>query len=180
MLAFFPRPISATSFDRLWREIDRALVPSTAATDATRGSQDAQSMHSVPVTVRSRAIGCDGYPGVNIWRDGDRVHLEAELPGFRMDEIELMVTEVGVTLRGERSVSAPEGATPLCIERNVRRFERGFRLPIRIEPAAVTATLTDGVLRVTMPVAQDVRPRRIEIHGGATPAVAGEACDPQG
>lgn len=108
------------------------------------------------------------WPGLNVWRDGDDVFVEAEIPGFRMEDIEILSSEDTLTIRGHRETPVPEGATPLRVERSITRFERSVQLPMPINPDAVDATLTDGVLRVKMPMAESARPKRVQIKSIGT------------
>ncbi len=134
------------SFGSLFRDMDRLFDMTTAPKSSLLGSA-------------SRAK----WPGLNVWRDDDQMVAEAEIPGFRMEDIEVLAGEDSVTIRGHRSESTPEGATPLRIERSVSSFERSFRTPVQIDPDAVEATLENGVLRVMLPIAESARPRRVQI-----------------
>jgi len=103
------------------------------------------------------------WPGLNVWRSTEDLVVETEIPGFRREDIEVLATEDTLTIRGRREPTAPEGATALRIERSVNRFERSVRLPVVVDPNGVTATVTDGVLRVALPIGEAARPRRIEV-----------------
>ncbi|HRQ73891.1 MAG TPA: Hsp20/alpha crystallin family protein [Phycisphaerales bacterium] len=109
------------------------------------------------------------WPAVNLWHDDAAFHLEAELPGFSLDEVEVTATENLVTVRGRRERTTPEGAETLRVERELTHFERTVGLPLPIDPSQVEATLTNGVLRVTMPKAESARPRKIEVRALSAP-----------
>ncbi len=117
-------------------------------------------MAVVPPSSSSPAVG---WPGLNLWRDGDNIVAEGEVPGFRHEDLEILATEDTLTIRGQRAKSVPENANALRVERSVRRFERSVQLPIQINAETVQATLADGVLRLTMPVVEAARPRRIPL-----------------
>ena len=104
-----------------------------------------------------------GWPGVNLWRDGDQLIAEAEIPGFREDDVEVMAVENSLTIRGRRTDAGPQGATPMRVERSLSEFERWLRLPVEVDADAVEATLEHGVLRVTLPIAESARPRRVRV-----------------
>lgn len=104
---------------------------------------------------------------LNAWRTDDAFVVEAEIPGFRIDDVELFVEGDTLTLRAERDASVPENAKSLRTERALRRFERKLRLPAELDADRVDATLTDGVLRVTLPLAEHAKPRRIKVRTGA-------------
>lgn len=105
-----------------------------------------------------------GVPALNMWRTDDALHAEAELPGYRMDDIEILATEDTLTLRGTRQITTPENASVLRAERAAGAFERTISLPVAIDIDRVGATLRDGVLRITLPLAAEVRPRRVSIQ----------------
>lgn len=143
--SLFPYAVRTRGFETLTREMDRLLQ----ATAPTQGGW--------PDAAASR------WPGLNVWRDGDAIVAEAEVPGFKMEDIEVLAAEDTLTLRGRRSLNAPENAAALHVERRVTSFERSLELPIPIRTDAVEATLVNGVLRVAMPVAEAVKPRRVEV-----------------
>ena len=105
-----------------------------------------------------------GVPAINLWRTDDAFHAEAELPGYRMEDIEILTTEDSLTLRGTRQITTPENASVLRAERAAGAFERTVSLPVGIDVDRVGATLRDGVLRITLPLAAEVRPRRVSIQ----------------
>lgn len=104
-------------------------------------------------------------PAVNAWQDDNALHVEAELPGYRLEDVEILAHDDTLTLRGSRELSVPEGATLLRGERASGAFERTLTLPVPINVEAVAATLRDGVLHVTLPLTPEVKPRKIAIQG---------------
>lgn len=75
-----------------------------------------------------------------------------ELPGVAEDDIHLSVEEGVVTVKGEKRTGREEtGETWFFSERQYGSFQRSFRLPADADPAAVKATLKDGVLTVALP-----------------------------
>ena len=97
------------------------------------------------------------YPAVNIWEDGDAVHLEAELPGVKMDDVELFVTGNQLRIAVRRQITAPEKAAWHRQERASGSFSRSFTLPWDLNSDKVQARLKDGVLTVDMPKAEEVK-----------------------
>ena len=109
------------------------------------------------------AVTC-GAPPVNAWVTDDAVLVEAELPGFSLDKIELTLVGRDLTISGQREESDPADAEVLRRERPMGSFVRTLRLPVDIENEGMRATLQHGVLRVHLPRAQANRPRRIEVQ----------------
>jgi HSP20 family protein len=103
------------------------------------------------------------YPAINVWEDQDHLYAEAELPGLKMEDIEVLVTDDQLTVRGNRTVDVPDTARALRRERAVGEFERTVGLPVPIDTEGVEARLTDGVLTITLPKAAAVKPRKIEV-----------------
>jgi HSP20 family protein len=108
-----------------------------------------------------------GYPAMNIWTDDNNAVVTAELPGVSLESIEISVEDDTLTLRGDRQREEPEqGATYHRRERRFGSFVRSFRLPFRVDAEKVDATLRNGVLCVSLPRAEEDRPRRITIKAG--------------
>lgn len=106
-----------------------------------------------------------GLPALNAWQDEAALHVEAELPGFRLEDIEILAHDETLTIRGTREITTPEGATALRIERVTGSFERTITLPVPVDVEHVGATLRDGVLHITLPLTPALKPRRIAITG---------------
>jgi HSP20 family protein len=104
------------------------------------------------------------YPAVNLWEDDDFVYAEAELPGIRMEELEVTVTGANqLTIKGERKQLAPEKAEWHRQERGFGNFERTIDLPVSVDANKVEARLENGVLTVKMAKSPEARPRRITV-----------------
>jgi len=103
------------------------------------------------------------YPALNIWEDAESIHLEAELPGLTLNDIEVVVDDNDLTIKGSRQAPKGEGVGYHRRERGVGSFSRTVRLPVAIDADKVSATLNSGVLLVTLPKAPEARPRKIEV-----------------
>ncbi len=109
---------------------------------------------------RTRAV----LPRIDLADDGEVLRLSVELPGFTEKDVELEVHRNVLTLRGQRKVEVPEGYTVHRRERGDIELTRTLALPYRVDAERVEATLTNGVLRVTMPKAAEERPRQIAVR----------------
>jgi HSP20 family protein len=103
------------------------------------------------------------YPAVNIWEDGDAAHLEAELPGVKMEDVDLLVAGNQLKLAVQRHISAPEKVAWHRQERPSGTFARSFTLPWDLDADKVHATLKNGVLTVDLPKAESAKPRKIKL-----------------
>jgi HSP20 family protein len=104
-------------------------------------------------------------PLLNAWETDEALHVEAELPGFKMSDLDLQVVGNQLTIRGERKPA--EENDKLVYHRQERvagHFERTLRLPVEIDAAKVEASFQDGVLTVTLPKAAAAKPRKIEVR----------------
>jgi len=105
------------------------------------------------------------YPLFNAWEDQDAAWIEAELPGLTMDDIEVLVRDDQVTIKGQRKLSTPESATWARRERSEGEFSRTLTLPWRIDADKVEAKLRDGVLSVHLPRAECCKPKKVKVLG---------------
>jgi HSP20 family protein len=103
------------------------------------------------------------YPPVNLWEDDDNLYAEAELPGMGLGDLEIFVTGGDqLTLQGERK-PLQDPAVWHRRERGFGRFSRTVGLPVPVDADRVEARFEQGVLRVTLPKAEQARPRRIQV-----------------
>lgn len=131
--------------------------------------QDAEARAKVPAErnggepTRSRP---SFRPRADIYETETGLVLLADLPGARADAIEIGLERRELTLRAPVEDAAPEGMSPLYREYAVGDFERRFQLSGDFDTDAIEARYTDGVLRLTIPTAQQAQARRIEIKAG--------------
>lgn len=104
-------------------------------------------------------------PAMNVWETEKNYSIEAELPGYAMSDLDITVLDNQVTIKGTRMITAPDGATYLRRERPTGAFTRTWNLPNAVEAEKVEASLTNGVLMVTLPKTAKVQPKRIEVKG---------------
>jgi HSP20 family protein len=107
-----------------------------------------------------------GYPAVNVWDDENTVFVEAELPGLRLEDLEIYVTGGNqLTLKGERKPSVPEKGIWHRQERGFGPFSRSLTLPFPVDADRVDARFENGVLQISMPKHESARPRKIQVKG---------------
>ncbi len=105
------------------------------------------------------------FPAINLWEDADKLFVEAELPGYKLEDIELTVVGDELTLKGRRATPESAGSF-LRQERLHGEFLRALELPFEIDSERVEATLKDGVLLITLPKAEAARARKISVRQG--------------
>lgn len=101
------------------------------------------------------------YPPLNISEDEESILVQAEIPGVDMSEIELTLTNKSLVIKGERKV---EQGKYYRQERPTGAFQRIITLGVPVEREGIRATLQNGVLSVTLPKAEAVKPRKISIE----------------
>lgn len=105
------------------------------------------------------------FPPVNISEDGQNLYVRAELPGMKSEEIEISFEGDTLTFRGERKLSeTAEGVNYHRRERESGRFRRIMTLPVRIDSETVSAVFKNGVLKIVLPKAKEVLPKRITVE----------------
>ncbi|MFF9115398.1 Hsp20/alpha crystallin family protein [Streptomyces massasporeus] len=115
-----------------------------------------------PATSRPSAMAMDAY------RSGDDFFVHFDLPGIDPETIELDVERNVLNVRAERRSPAPEGAESLVAERPTGTFTRQLFLGDTLDTERIDASYESGVLTLRIPVAEQAKPRRIQITGGDT------------
>jgi len=100
-------------------------------------------------------------PLADVYETANAFVIHVELPGLRENEIDLRADGGELTIRGERRVAGPAQPESFHrMERSYGPFSRSFQLPAEIDPNAITARLTDGLLHVELSKAKRPRARR--------------------
>ncbi len=105
------------------------------------------------------------FPPVNVWEDENSFYLEAELPGLKIEDLEIYVHDGDqLSLKGTRKPGDVDGAKLRRRERSSGDFHRTFQLETDVNVNEVKAEFHHGVLQVTLPKSESVKPRKIEIN----------------
>lgn len=115
--------------------------------------------------------GIAWMPKIDVKRTGDDVIVRAELPGIKPEDVEIELTDNVLTIKGERaSEEQAEDEGWIIRETSYGSFERSLAIPEGVDPSAITAGFSDGILEVHVPKALEAaRPKttKIEIGAGA-------------
>jgi HSP20 family protein len=104
-------------------------------------------------------------PPVDIFERQDHLVIRAEIPGVLMDDMDVRIENGVLTLRGERKQDPDlKETTAHRAERVYGAFTRSFSLPTTVDPAKVTATYKDGILEVSVSMAESAKPKSIKIN----------------
>jgi len=112
-----------------------------------------------------RTNGTRAYPALNIWDEGEVIVAEAEVPGLKMEDLEVFVCNEGLTIQGKWREVAGENTAYQHRERGFGEFSRAVRLPVAVDPDKTEASLKNGVLTVRLAKAQGVLPRKVNVQG---------------
>lgn len=107
------------------------------------------------------------YMAVDMYRDGDRYVLNADLPGIDPGSIDVDLDGNVLTIRAQRTADTRDGATWIAQERPAGSFYRQFTLGDGLDTEAISASYDHGVLSVMIPVSERAKPRKIAISSGA-------------
>lgn len=103
------------------------------------------------------------YP-VDVREDGEKLVIEAELPGFKKEEVEITSENQTLTISANRAVAEPNPQDGYLLnERRYTRFLRSFTLPPTVDDRTVDAKLENGILAITLKKREETKPRKIEV-----------------
>ena len=103
-------------------------------------------------------------PAVDLVEHQNESIVVAELPGVAKEDIKISLEEELLTIKGERKATGfPDGARWIRSERSNGEFFRTIQLPHLVKTGSVAAELVNGVLKITLPKAEEARPREIPI-----------------
>lgn len=108
--------------------------------------------------------GAAWFPPVDIYETEEQVILKAELPGVDIKDIQVEVKESTIVLKGERrhAKNRPHESYHR-MERFYGTFYRAFSLPYRVDEGGITAEITDGVLRISVPKVEEISPNAVRV-----------------
>jgi HSP20 family protein len=107
---------------------------------------------------------------IDAFRDGDRFTVVIDVPGVDPGTIDLTVEKNVLTISAERRWERTENLEVVVAERPQGSFSRQLFLGEGLDPEGIEASYDNGVLRLTVPVAEQAKPRRVEIsQGGSEP-----------
>jgi HSP20 family protein len=104
-------------------------------------------------------------PALDVYEDDEKVTVQVELAGLKKEDIDLSIEDDVLTISGERKSESERKEGESCRrERVYGAFRRSVSLPAPVKSDAVKAAYQDGVLTVTLPKAEEAKPRKIQIE----------------
>ena len=103
-------------------------------------------------------------PAVDIVENDGAYVVRAELPGVNKDDVKITVENDILTIKGEKKNEKESKENQFTrIERSYGSFQRSFTLPSSVESGKIEASFENGILTVTVPKAEEVKPKQIEV-----------------
>ena len=102
-------------------------------------------------------------PPLNVWEEGDTLKVDVEIPGVKLEDVEVSFDKGELTIKGEKKLVIQESATLHRRERLAGTFTRTMTVPWEIKADQVSADLKDGILTVTLPKAEAAKPRKVSV-----------------
>ena len=102
-------------------------------------------------------------PALDLYQNNDNLVALVELPGMRKEDIEISLHDGTLSIAGERESSHSNGEQAERSERYMGSFRRTISLPARVDANKVSATYRDGILTITLPKAEEAKPKRINV-----------------
>ncbi|HEY1583757.1 MAG TPA: Hsp20/alpha crystallin family protein [Chthoniobacterales bacterium] len=102
-------------------------------------------------------------PALDVYQNSDNIVAVVELPGMRKEDIDISLHDGMLTIAGERQSSSSESDDAERTERFTGKFRRSVTLPTQVNASKVTASYKDGILTVTLPKAEEAKPRKVEV-----------------
>jgi HSP20 family protein len=105
--------------------------------------------------------------GIDVREDNDHLYVEAEMPGFRKEDVNITLENSTLTITAERRESnaqAEKKGEWLLRERRYNRVHRSFTLPHTVNENSVKAALNDGVLTITLDKREETKPRKVTVN----------------
>jgi HSP20 family protein len=132
-------------FEILQREVDSVFD------DFTRGVNPA----GAPVAL---------LPNMDVAETDKDIELTIELPGLEQKDVDISVTNNVLMIRGEKKAETERQDKNFhLVERAYGTFYRAFQLPNGVDPSQIKATMSNGVLKITIPKPAQAQPQKIEV-----------------
>ena len=106
------------------------------------------------------------YPAVNVYEDSKAFYLEASLPGYTNEDVDIHVDKHVLHISSEK-MNKKDDRKYVIRERNTVRFDRAFSLPEGINEENIEAEFKNGILTVTLPKMPVQQPKKITVKVSA-------------
>jgi len=120
----------------------------------------------------AQGIGPSGVqsivPSIEISETDKTIEVSAEMPGLERKDVDIAIEDDTLTIRGEKKVEESQKDKNVQLsERSYGVFYRVLQLPPGIDPSSIQATMSNGILKVTIPKPAKSEPKKIEVKEAA-------------
>lgn len=140
------------------QEVESMVLDFTSLYDVPRNIEKMFDEFWHPVNLSQRRLA---YPPLNISEDDSNIYVRAELPGMNIEDIDVTLSDESLIIKGERRM---EEGRYFRQERPTGAFQRIINLNVKIERDKVGARMKDGLLEITLPKSEEVKPKQISIE----------------
>jgi HSP20 family protein len=147
-----------------WNRPGFSAWPSFGGLSTLRNEID--RLFDAPLTELARASQflSGATPAVDVFEDKENFVVKAELPGMQKKDIDVSLHDGTLSISGERTEEKVENGEVYRSERFFGRFQRSVALPASVDAAKIKAQYKDGVLTVTLPKAEEAKPKQIDVQ----------------
>lgn len=112
-----------------------------------------------------QSAGNTSFPLMNVYDSKDDIVVTAELPGLSKEQVKITFADNILTLSGElKALPTSKGMALVRRERSEGEFEKTLRVPTKVRQDAISASFANGILTITLPKADEVKPKTIAIE----------------
>ncbi|MFQ5430761.1 MAG: Hsp20/alpha crystallin family protein [Phycisphaerae bacterium] len=110
--------------------------------------------------------GQDWAPRLDVYEHPDRFHVRVEIPGVRVEDVEVTILDNVLTIKGVKTAQDRQTENIRCLRSECRygSFCRRYELPAAVEDAAVKASSKDGVLDIMIPKVEQTQGRTVKVE----------------
>ncbi len=131
------------------------------ATEATR--EISVKQNDVPATEEREQVRTI-VPPVDIYENNEGIILLADMPGVPKENLDVQVDKDVLTIKGKIAKIVPDNWKPIYSEFGAAEYERAFTLGADVDISKIDAKISKGVLRLFLPKAEEVKPKKIKIE----------------
>jgi HSP20 family protein len=102
-------------------------------------------------------------PNADIYETPNELKVVLEMPGIEKNNVEINIEDDVLHVEGRLDLSKYSGFQPLYTEYNVGHYARSFQLSSKIDQSKIDAEMKDGILSLTLPKAEEAKPRTIQV-----------------
>ena len=148
-----------------WQRPELATWPTFGRLTNLRDEIDRLFEAPLAELVRSSQWFSGWTPPLDMHEDKDNIYVRVELPGMKKEDIDLSLHDGSLSISGERKTEEKhqEGEVYRA-ERFFGRFQRTVGLPTPVQNDKVRAQYKDGILTVTLPKAEEAKPKHIDVN----------------